>query len=70
MRLCLERLMAPRKDRPIDLSLPPIENAKQIVVAMATVTAAIGDGKITPNEGEVLANILVAQKDLVVTAAP
>ena len=67
LRLCLERLIPPRKDRPIHLILPPIENVQQISLAMAKVSAAIGEGEITPAEGEVLANILVAQKEVMVT---
>ena len=68
LRLCLERLIPPRKDRPIHLPLPPIENVQQISLVMARIAAAIGEGEITPTEGEVLANILVAQKDVIVTA--
>src|SRR5260370_9516112 len=30
IRLCLERLIPPPKDRPIQLTLPPIETAHQI----------------------------------------
>ena len=37
LRLCLERLIPPRKDRPIHLILPPIENVQQISLAMARV---------------------------------
>jgi hypothetical protein len=29
---------------------------------------AIGEGRITPNEGEVLANLLVIQRNVIVTA--
>ena len=68
LRLCLERLIPPRKDRPIHLILPPIENVQQISVAMARVSTAIGEGEITPIEGEVLSNILAAHKDVLVTA--
>ena len=68
MRLCLERLLPPRKDRPIHINLPSIENAQQIAVAMAKVAAATGEGEITPCEGETLANILVAQNSVVVAA--
>ena len=68
LRLCLERLIPPRKDRPIHLILPPIENVQQISLAMARVSTAIGEGEITPMEGEVLSNILAAHKDVLVTA--
>ena len=68
LRLCLERLIPPRKDRPIHLLLPPIENVQQISLAMARVAAAIAEGEITPTEGEVLSNILLAHKTVLVTA--
>jgi hypothetical protein len=68
LRLCLERLIPPRKDRPIRLLLPPIENVQQISLAMARVAAAIGEGEITPTEGEVLSNILLTHKTVLVTA--
>jgi hypothetical protein len=65
LRLCLERLLPARKDRPIELNLPPVQSAKQISEAMGTVVAAIGDGQITPNEGQVLANVLAVQSEFV-----
>jgi hypothetical protein len=67
LRLCLERLIPPRKDRPIHLLLPAIENVQQISLAMARVSAAIGEGGITPTEGEVLSNILATHKAVLVT---
>jgi hypothetical protein len=65
LRLCLDRLLPARKDRPIDLNLPAVQSAKQISEAMGTVVAAIGEGQITPNEGQVLANILTVQAEFV-----
>jgi len=67
LQLCLDRLLAPRKDRPIHLSLPPIEDAQQVSSAMSTVVAAIGEGRITPGEGEILANILAVQTNVLTT---
>src|SRR5450759_4888192 len=67
LRLCLERLIPPRKDRPIHLLLPTIENVQQICLAMTRVSAAIGEGEITPTEGEVLSNVLVAHKTVLET---
>ena len=64
MRLCMERLYPPRKDRPIDLRLPPIQNVEQLSSALSTVVQAVGDGRITPAEGEKLATILFMQQDL------
>ena len=68
LRLCLDRLIPARKDRPIRLVLPPIENVQQISVAMAGVSAAIAEGEITPTDGQIMATILAAHKDVLVTA--
>jgi hypothetical protein len=65
MRLCLDRLLPPRRDRPIHLTLPPIENMQQISSAMSTVVKAIGEGSITPTEGETLANVMTVQTNVV-----
>lgn len=48
LRLCLERLQPPRKERSIQLMLPPIQTAKQICEAMGAITTAISEGQITP----------------------
>jgi len=64
LRLCLERLIAPRRERTIHLPLPAAQSAQQISAALATITAAIGEGQITPTDGEVLANILAMQANV------
>lgn len=64
MRLCLERILPARKDRLIHLNLPPIGNAKEISTAMSNIFRAIGEGQITPVEGEMLANILATQTNV------
>jgi hypothetical protein len=68
MRLCLDRISPARKDRPIQLSLPAVETVQQIALAVGKVATAVGNGEITPSEGEVVANILVAQRDIMTTA--
>lgn len=68
LRLCMERLYPPRKDRPIHLVLPLVETVQQIPQAMARVFAAISEGEITPTEGEVLSNVLLAHKTALETA--
>ena len=67
LRLCMERLVPPRKDRPIHLDLPPIQTVQQISMAMTSIAAAISEGQITPGEGETVANILAVQKDVIAT---
>jgi len=58
LRLCLERLVPPRKDRAISLDLPAIKSADDAARAVSAVLAAVGEGRITPSEaGEVMALI-------------
>lgn len=59
MRLCLERILPVRRDRLIQIELPPIGTAGQVSSAVDTVFRAIGEGRITPVEGETITNILV-----------
>ncbi len=68
LRLCLERLLPPRKDRTIQLNLPLIATLPQISSAMSTVVQAIGEGIITPTEGESLVNIFTMQTKMLETA--
>jgi len=51
MRLCFERIIAPRRARHVRLDLPPIADAADIAAAMAAITAAVAEGTITPGEG-------------------
>jgi hypothetical protein len=69
MRLCLDRLLPARKDRPIHLSLPPVSDLVQVSSTMSIVVEAIGSGSITPSEGETLANVLAIQKDVLTSGS-
>jgi len=58
LRLCLERILPPCRERAIKFALPPIESVADIAAAMKAVAAALADGVITPGEGEAIARIL------------
>jgi hypothetical protein len=58
---CLERLLPPRKDRPISFELPPIVSADDARRAIGTVLAAVADGRITPSEAVVVTSLIDAQ---------
>jgi hypothetical protein len=51
MRLCFDRIIAPRRARPVHLDLPPIAEPADVTAAMAAITAAVAEGAITPAEG-------------------
>lgn len=62
LRLCLERLSPPHRDRPIKLALPGFSNCGEAVQAQAEVIRAVADGSLTPSEGRVLTDMLEAQR--------
>jgi len=50
MRLCLERIAPPRKDRLVCFQIPPMEKAADAKAAAAAVVAGIANGELTPSE--------------------
>jgi hypothetical protein len=58
LRLCLERIVPPRKERCINLELRPIVTPQDLPIQYQDITAAIAEGRITPSEGESISNIL------------
>jgi hypothetical protein len=55
LRLCLERILPPCRERAVKFALPPIESAADIATAMKAVTAALAGGVITPGEAGTIA---------------
>ena len=68
MRLCLERVLPPCRERTVKLSLPSIEAARMgetcgpsahdVSLAMNAVTSALAQGEITPGEAERIAGVV------------
>jgi len=58
LRLCLERLLPPRRDRPINIALPKVEEVEDLPKAMGAILEAVAHGEITPGEGQTLTAIL------------
>jgi hypothetical protein len=50
LRLCLERILPPRKDRPVNFAFPKIENATEAATTMSAVLTAVAAGDLTPTE--------------------
>jgi hypothetical protein len=54
LRLCLDRILPPRKDRPVTFTLPPIDSAQDAAATVSAVLAAVATGEITPADaGEI-----------------
>ena len=60
LRLCLERLLPPRKDRPINFSLPSITGAADLLRALGAILEAVALGEITRVEGQALTAMVEA----------
>jgi Family of unknown function (DUF5681) len=60
LRLCLDRVIAPRRDRPVQFALPPIADVTDVANAMAAIMAAVAEGAITPGEGAEVAKVVDA----------
>ena len=62
IRLCLDRIVPPRKDRPIAFPLPVTEKPDDVGQALAAVLSAVAEGEITPSEGQAVASVLESQR--------
>jgi hypothetical protein len=58
LRLCLDRIVPPRKDRPITFDLPKIETAKDAASVMSAVLAAVAAGEMTPSDASEITRVL------------
>ena len=62
LRLCLEMLLPPRRDRPIIFALPQLEGAEDLPQALKAILEAVARGEITPGEGQTLTAMLDAYR--------
>ena len=58
MRLCLERICPPRKDRPVLIDLPEMTGSEDASRVMAGILEAVTDGDITPDEARGVSSIV------------
>jgi hypothetical protein len=58
MRICIDRLLPPRRDRPVVFELPKIESANDVPVAAAAILAACAAGSLSPGEAAEIFGLL------------
>ena len=58
LRLCMERIMPARRDRPISFRLPHLEKAADAVKANAALVEAVAAGQLTPAEASELSKLV------------
>ncbi len=57
LRLCLDRIIAPRRERAVSFTMPPITGAADLAGAMAALALAAAQGMITPGEAAQLSQV-------------
>ena len=61
LRFCLDRVLPIRKERLLELELPPAKNAPELAANFRRVLAAVGEGQITPAEAQSITELLNSQ---------
>jgi len=57
LKLCLDRVYAPRRERAVAFTMPPIETAEDLAAAMTAIADATAQGDLTPAEAFDLARV-------------
>src|SRR5437879_5723829 len=67
MRLCVERIVAPRRERTVEFAMPPMRSAADLAGAMGAVAEAAARGLLTPGEAVAFARIAEAMAEAIDT---
>jgi hypothetical protein len=58
LRMVLDRIWPPRKGRPVDVAMPPINTSQDVFAAIVSIWTAIREGRITPDEASALSIVI------------
>jgi len=64
LKICMDRLLPPRKDRPVRFDLPRIVDAVGLLQAHADVLRATAEGEVSPGEAKELSALIEGQRRL------
>jgi hypothetical protein len=67
MRLCMDRLVSPRRERTVRFKIPLIQTLAEVSVAMEAVLAEVARGKLTPSEGQAVSAMLDCRRRMMET---
>ena len=68
LRLCLDRILPPRKDSPVAFDLPVMKSLSDAVPVMGALVKAVGQGDLTPTEAAELTKMVQAFAKIIETA--
>jgi hypothetical protein len=60
LRFCLDRIVPPRRDRPVLFSFPELKSAYDASNTMSAITSAVARGELTPSEAAELSRVVEA----------
>ena len=63
--MLLDRILPIRKGVAVEIDLPALETAGDVVAAINHVAQAMAEGEITPEEAQVIASVIEAQRKAV-----
>ena len=66
--ILLDRIWPTRKGRAVEVALPEVTTAADLVPAFAAVAAAMGRGEVTPGEAQAMCAVLESQRRAIETA--
>lgn len=68
IRLVLDRLLPPAKERPVRVKLPAVVSLEDVALAQAAILKAVAAGELLPTEGATLAGIVEGRRKAIETA--
>src|SRR4249919_1707890 len=69
LRICMDRLLPPRRHEPVTLDLPPLDKVADTVAATSAIVAAVAAGDLTAAEAADLAKVVDVHVQALATAA-
>jgi hypothetical protein len=67
MRLCIERLLAPRKQSPVKFKLPPVTTMAELAQAQISMLETLSRGQLTPAEAETIGSLFENRRRMMET---
>jgi hypothetical protein len=67
LRVAFERLVPPRRDSPISLTLPKVQSVSDLGSLTQAILDAVGSGEITPSEAHALAGLVETHRRIAET---
>ena len=58
LRICIDRIIPARRDRPMKFRLPDLASASEAATAMQAIIRAVANGEITPSEAQSVAGLI------------